>query len=362
MLPETAPERPGGLVPRARVGGALVALEEGEELYYKGELDKAAEVMEGSFHRLVGHPEWLPVPAADRRSVYRRLMVLYRLRSERDGDDRGLADWLALHLTDQDPSVLSVPPRVEAALSGRRDAVRARTALLSVEVRDPGEWEVYVDGRRLGAAPLWRLEMPVGLHAVEVRAGDECSWVRHRVLEPGGNRVIIEPALDRSLVLEEGRPAALNAQASLPMKIRAVGWLAQAAGAEIGSLFLDDPDEGLLVVPGGGFVRPMGAGQISLGTLKPPGRWRPWVALGLAIGAAAAGTTAGVLASMHNRSVRELERSPIIDTRPRIRRLKAGAWGALGVSLGLSLGAGGIGLWHLLDRGHPALHDLPPSL
>ncbi|MFH1530699.1 MAG: PEGA domain-containing protein [Pseudomonadota bacterium] len=353
------PVRPGGLVPRAPSAGALDALVRGEELYYGGELDAAAQTLEAAFVLLEGHPEWLPPDGGRRGVVYRRLLPLYRLRAERGGDGEGLADWLALHLTDQDPSVLSVPPMVEAALSGRRDAVRARSALLSVEVRAPEEWEVYLDGRRLGAAPLRRIEIPAGLHAVEVRREAESSWVRHRVVVAGENRVVIEPALDRALVLEEGRGAAVNGAAPLPLKLRAVGWLAMAAGAEVAPLLLKESGEVLLVVPGGGFVRPLPDGGVTFGALQPPGRWRPWTALGLGIGAAAAGVVAAVFAGLRNQAVRDLNASPFQDTRPRIRRLEAGAWGALGMAAGLSLGAGGVGLWHALDRGSPALRDLP---
>ena len=249
---------------------------------------------------------------------------------------------------------------VEAALSGRRDAVRTVTALLSVEVRDPLEWEVYVDGRRVGAAPLRRIELPAGLHAVEVRRGDEASWVRHRVFAGDDNRIIVEPALDRTLVIEEGRAAALDGDAALPLKIRAAGWLATAAAADAAPVFEDDPEDLLLVVPGGGFVRPLPDGRLTADSLRPPGRWRPWTALGLGLGAVAAGTVAAVLAGLRNQEVRDLNASPYHDSRPRIRRLEAGAWGALGAAVGLSLGAGGVGLWHLLDKGHPALSDLPP--
>ena len=98
---------------------------------------------------------------------------------------------------------------------------------------------------------------------------------------------------------------------------------------------------------------------MDVGALRPPGRWRAWTALGLGISAVTAGTVAAVLAGLRNREVRELNEG-YHDTRPRIRRLEAGAWSALGVSLGFTLGAGGVGAWHLLDRGHPALQDLPP--
>ncbi len=116
-----------------------------------------------------------------------------------------------------------------------------------------------------------------------------------------------------------------------------------------------------MVIPGGGFVRPLGAGRVDAQVLRPPGRWRPWVALGLGLGAVAAGAVSGALAGLRNQEVRDLNGAPFHDTRPRIRRLEAGAWGALGVAAGLSLGAGGVGLWHLLDTGHPALRDLPPT-
>ncbi len=356
-----APTAPGSLVPRSLGASALEALERGEALYYKGELDAAAQGLEEGFAALEGHPEWLPAGGSHRAAIYTRLLSLYRIRAERGGDARGLADWVALHLTDQDPSVLSVPPLVEAALSGRRDAVRARVGLLTVEVRDPGEWEVFVDGRRVGAAPVRRIELPAGRHAVELRSGPQRSYVRHRVLGAGDNRVVIEPALDRSLVLAADRPAAVAAEAALPMKIRAAGWLALAADAEAAPLVLGGSGEDLLVVPGGGFVRPLPDGPLSVQVLRPPGRWRPWVALGLGLCAVAAGTVSGVLAGLRNQEVRDLNESPFHDTRPRIRRLEAGAWGALGVAAGLSLGAGGVGLWHLLDAGHPALRDLPPT-
>ena len=167
-LPEfRAPERPGGIVPQVPSAGIFEALELGEAQYYSGELDAAAESLERAFARLEDHPEWLPAAAEHRIAVYKRLLALYRLRVERGGEGRDLADWLARHLTDQDPSVLSVPPMIEAALSGWRDAVRARSALLSVEVRDEADWEVYVDGRRLGVAPLRGIELPAGLHAVD---------------------------------------------------------------------------------------------------------------------------------------------------------------------------------------------------
>jgi len=359
-LPEfRAPERPGGIVPQVPSAGIFEALELGEAQYYSGELDAAAESLERAFARLEDHPEWLPAAAEHRIAVYKRLLALYRLRVERGGEGRDLADWLARHLTDQDPSVLSVPPMIEAALSGWRDAVRARSALLSVEVRDEADWEVYVDGRRLGVAPLRGIELPAGLHAVEARWDAESSRVRHRVLEPGGNRVVIEPALDRALVIEEGRAAGIRRDAALPLKIRAAGWLALAAGAEAAPLSPEDGRGRLLVVPRGRFVRSIPEGPVDVGALRPPGRWRAWTALGLGISAVTAGTVAAVLAGLRNREVRELNEG-YHDTRPRIRRLEAGAWSALGVSLGFTLGAGGVGAWHLLDRGHPALQDLPP--
>ena len=354
-------ERPGGLVPCPPVDGALGALARGEALYYAGELDAAAQILEEGFALLEGHPELLPSEGSRRCSAYKHLLILYRLRAERGGDGKSLADWVALHLTDQDPSVLNVPPMVEAALSGRRDAVRARTARVSVEVREDGEWEVYVDGRRVGEAPLRRIELAAGLHAVQARRGSDASRVRHRVLNAGDNRVVIEPSLDRTLVLEEGRPAALDAGASVPRRIRAAGWLARSAGAEAALLRLEDRGEDLLVVPGGGFVRPLAGREVGVRALRAPGRWRPWAALGLGIGAVAAGTVAAVLAGLRNQEIRALNAAPFQDTRPRIRRLEAGAWGAFGVSLSLSLGAGGVGLGHLLDRGHPALRDLPPA-
>ena len=353
-------ERPSGLVPRIPTGGALEALDQGEELYFKGgELDAAYQALEAAFARLEGHPEWLPADAAGRAAVYRHLLALYRLRVERGGHGTDLADWLARHMTDQDPSVLRVPPLVEAALSGRRDAVRGSTALLTVEVRDPGEWEVYVDGRRVGTTPLRRTELPAGFHAVEVRKETEASWVRHRILEPGENHLVIEPGLDQTLVLEEGQDATIDQTAALPLKIRAVGWLTLASGAEAARLLLDD-GSALLVVPGGGFVRPITDKGISLASLRPPGEWRPWTALGLAVAAAAAGTASAILAAQRNQEVRDLNAAPFFDTRPRIQRLEAVAWGTFSAALGLALGAGSVGLWHLLDQGHPALVDLPP--
>lgn len=355
-----APARPGGLVTRIQDPGTFDALARGEALYYKGELDAAVQALEAAYAPLEAHPEWLPPEASRRGTIYQHLLVLYRLRAERGDDGRALADWLALHLTDQDPSVLSVPPMVEAALSGRRDAVRSRAGLLTVEVRDPGDWEVYVDGRRVGAAPLRRIELPVGLHAVEIREGGDGAQVRHRIIEPGENRVVVEPGLDRTLVLAADRPAAIRGDAALPSKIRAAGWLTRAADAEAATLTFGDAPGGLLVVPGGGFVRPLPDGALTARALRPPGRWRPWAALGLGIGAAVAGAAAGALSGLRNQEVRDLNAAPFHDTRPRIQRLEAGAWGALGVAGALGLGAGGVGLWHLLDRGHPALRDLPP--
>ncbi len=356
----TAAERPAGLIPRVHTGDLLEALSLGEELYFQGgELDTAFQTLEAAFARLMVHPEWLPADAAGRAAIYRYLLALYRLRVERGGQGTDLADWLARHLTDQDPSVLRVPPLVEAALSGRRDAIRSRTAFLTVEVRAPGEWEVHVDGRRVGTTPLRRTELPAGFHAIEVRKGTEASWVRHRILKPGENRLVVEPALDRTLVIEEGRSATIDRTAALPLKIRAVGWLTLASGAEAAPLHLDD-SAALLVVPGGGFVRPISDEGVSLASLQPPGQWRPWTALGLAIAAAAAGTASGILAAQRNQEVKDLNAAPFFDTRPKIQRLEAAAWGTLGTALGLALGAGSVGLWHLLDQGHPALVDLPP--
>ena len=356
----SASERPAGLVPRVPKGRMLEALSRGEELYFQGgQLDAAYQTLEAAFARLKVHPEWLPADADGRAAVYRHLLALYRLRVERGGRGTDLADWLARHLTDQDPTVLRVPPLVEAALSGRRDAVRASTALLTVEVRDPGEWEVHVDGRRVGTAPLRRTELPAGFHAMEVRKGTEASWVRHRILEPGENHLVIEPALDRTLVLEEGQKATIDRTAALPLKIRAAGWLTLASGAEAAPLLLDD-SAALLVVPGGGFVRPLSDQGISLASLRPPGKWRPWTALGLAVAAAAAGTASAILADQRNQEVKDLNEAPFFDTRPKIQRLEAAAWGTFGTALGLAIGAGSVGLWHLLDQGHPALVDLPP--
>ncbi len=355
-----SPVRPGGLAPRTTDAGSMDALARGEALYYEGELGAAAEALEAAFAPLEAHPEWLPAEAARRRVVYQNLLVLYRLRVARGGDGEALADWVALHLTDQDPSVLRVPPMVEAAVSGRRDAVRARAGLLTVEVRDPGDWEVHVDGRRVGAAPLRRVELPAGHHAVEIRGGGDGTLVRHRIIEPGDNRVVIEPDLDRTLILAAGAPAGIRGDAPLPRKIRAAGWLARSVDAEAAPLAPGGAGEELLVVPGGGFVRPLPRSGVRADALASPMRWRPWVALGLGLGAVVAGTAAGALAGLRNQEVRDLNGSPFQDTRPTIRRLEAGAWGALGAAAGLGLGGGAIGLWHLLDHGHPALRDLPP--
>jgi len=138
-----------------------------------------------------------------------------------------------------------------------------------------------------------------------------------------------------------------------------VGWLTLASGAEAAPLHLDD-SAALLVVPGGGFVRPLSDQGISLASLRPPGKWRPWTALGLAVAAAAAGTASAILADQRNQEVKDLNEAPFFDTRPKIQRLEAAAWGTFGTALGLALGAGSVGLWHLLDQGHPALVDLPP--
>jgi len=184
--------------------------------------------------------------------------------------------------------------------------------------------------------------------------------VRHRILEPGHDRVVVEPALDRALVIEEGRSAAISEDADLPLKIRATGWLALAAGAKAAPLSLDDHEDLLLVVPGGRFVRSVPGGRVSADALRPPGRWRVWTSLGLGVCAVAAGTMAAVFAGLRNQEVSDLNAAPFHDTRPRIRRLEIHAWSALGVSLGFTLSAGGIGAWHLLDQGHPALRDLPP--
>ncbi|MBM4370635.1 MAG: PEGA domain-containing protein, partial [Deltaproteobacteria bacterium] len=348
--------------PRGPEDGWDARLAEGEELFHRGDAAPATEALEAGFRSLELHPELLPAAPERRAAVYGSLLVLYRLRTEAGGASEALSEWLAVHLPDQDPTVLRVPPLVEAALSGRRDAVRARTAILTAEVLGPGAWEVYVDGRRLGEAPLRRVEVPAGRHVLELRReGGPGSPVRDLVLGAGSRRVVVEPGLEEALVLASDRPAALREGLAQPARVRGAAWLARAAGAEAALVPGPGGHPWLLVVPGGGFVRPLPEEGVTAAALAPPGRWRPWTALGLGIAATLAAGTAGVLAGLRDQEVRELNRAPFEDTRPGIRALETGAWAAAGAALALALGGGGIGLWHLLDPGEPALRSLPPA-
>lgn len=193
--------------PRALVDETLAQLEAARELFFSLSLESAAEEYASAFRILDAHPEWLAESGDIRARVfdhglrYARLLARMGLDEQADAMIRDVAGrWPEAH-----PDIVEHPPDFIERFLAVREAVRAKSSSLSVEVLWLSETpaasthascQVYVDGVPMGEAGTTEATVPTGLRRVQVACGHEWSSVhRVRVAAPS-TRLAIAPQVD----------------------------------------------------------------------------------------------------------------------------------------------------------------------
>lgn len=258
----------------------LADLAAGESLFWQGQLDEAGGALAAAFEVLKDHPELLPSSKDDRAKAYGALLVLFRLRA---GDETGAAEiaaWLASHMPDQDPSVQTVPPELEARLSNT--VIKSRTPGWKLGAAgDVGRrCSLLVDGLESGTVPVHGLPVTNGAHRIwsVCGAGEgslvaEVSEARTEALlaplvlsrlKPCGAGLCLSPAL------EEGQTT------------RDLSGLGRQFGADAALLVGDG--RALLAPANGRWLEELQAGENGVEVFRdPPGKKkRRLVALGAA--------------------------------------------------------------------------------
>jgi hypothetical protein len=275
-------ELPGTLPPELGPPGLARA----RDLFFKGNLQEARVLLARVRAALEANPSLLPRDEEAREALYGALLLLYRIEWMEGRPDEGLADWLALHLPDQEPSVAQVPPELEARLAAAKTAQAAPRPLRVRLDREGSECVVYADGLLLGGGSNMVASLSPGAHWVQVDCAGASLPLLRRVSAEGELRV--RPQLERQLSRCGGTlclaphpdPEVTQANAAIA---------AAAAGAE-GAVGFDATGGGTYYPVSGTWSRRLNLknGKLVVDPVPPGRRTRHWLALGGLLGSAAA--------------------------------------------------------------------------
>jgi len=226
----------------------LARLNDAGTKFYGNDVAAGTTGLLACFEEVKDRPDLLPSEPADRARAYALLLVVFRQENGRDpaaGDH--VAEWLAVHMPDMQPSVRHLPPPLaERALEVAR-SIGPEVNLLAPEPACEGDWLLVVDGLALLPAPATPL--PPGDHMVWYECGPLRSWVRriqlteeHRLAPP---EMTLEGGLHTtgdSVTAREDLPQELKGRVALD--------LARRTGSS-GILLLPDSGDALLVTPDG---------------------------------------------------------------------------------------------------------------
>jgi hypothetical protein len=281
------PPSAAGLEPPAEAGVALDRreLSRATELFFKGDLEGARGPLDRLRQTLVANPARLPRDEQAREDLYAALLLLYRIAWMQGGPDEELANWLALYLPDQEPSVAQVPPEMEARLAHARGAQQGARPL---RIRlDPGgpECSVYSDGLLLGGGSNMVHNLTPTAHWLQVDCEGRSLPLLHRVTSDG--ELKLRPQLEAQLTTCGG--ALCLSPHPDPEVARANAAIAAAAAGAQGTLSLDAQGATYTPVSGTWSRRlPLRDGRINLDAVPPARHARNWLALSSLLGSAAA--------------------------------------------------------------------------
>lgn len=195
------------------MGRGLRLLSEGQVLYDRAEPDQAIPVLEEAVQLLIQGLAISPNP----NNLQNALVLLATCQLTLGETDAARASFERLALLNPDreldpvnhaPQVISLYNEVRSALKAQASATLTVTASVSTPA------EVYIDGRKAGAAPVTDLSLPPGRHYLLVRANDGASYFSTGQLVPGGTHLVEAQLNPRSL----GTPAADVGQRSQQTK------------------------------------------------------------------------------------------------------------------------------------------------
>ncbi len=159
----------------------LRQIREADQLFFSAGPQEGARAISDVIDRMRSRTEWLPTAPKDRALTYGVVATWMRLKAEagEPGAVQESALWLAVHMSDQQPSVRSMPPELELLASRMLERVRA--SHVKIDIEPPAECQepagVFMDGLALGTLPL-HIMVPLGEHTFWVQCGSLTSWVR----------------------------------------------------------------------------------------------------------------------------------------------------------------------------------------
>jgi hypothetical protein len=286
----------------------LSRLNEAAGKFYGDEMAAGSDGLLACYEEVRDRPELLPTDPAERTRTYSLLLAVFRLVSARDeaaGD--AVAEWLAIHMPDMEPSVRHLPPAL-----AKRAAQVARSVGPQVVLSAPGpecdrDWLLVVDG--LALLPAAESLLPPGDHAVWYECGPLRSWVRRiRLTE---KLHLDPPALPLEGMLVPGAQTP-SYRDDLPadLKGRVAADLARRTGSSA-ILLVPDRGDALLVSPDGrsSLVAPDEGRYFVDGRSFAQDRTSPMaVARWILLPSAAAFLAGGVASNLHyNRQIERMD-------------------------------------------------------
>lgn len=160
----------------------LGQLTESERLFFSETPEKGQEAMAQVWSALQRHPEYLPASSKERSAAYRVLVTWMRLQPEGSPARAQVAEWLACHMPDQEPSVRSMPAEEELRAAQAVERARRESVMLQAEPASGCETpaSLFMDGVEVGKLPLHGVPVPKGEHAFWAECDGRRSWVRIR--------------------------------------------------------------------------------------------------------------------------------------------------------------------------------------
>jgi len=164
---------------------ALSRLREGDGSFYKGNVEEGKRLLLDAWTYLKENPQSLPSEDAQRAGVYRSLLTLLRVfGKDEPGAFDELSHWLAIHMSDQTPSVVLLPPVLAAEASKAVEQASRAQVLVSSPAPEScmSAAVLHADGRAIAGLPASGQRLVAGDHSFHVSCDGAASWARAREL------------------------------------------------------------------------------------------------------------------------------------------------------------------------------------